>query len=96
MLRRGPLVPGLQPQAKAPVIDTQIAVRAAQNRLGRHRRDFVRHDPNVCRVAPQVTIAIQIDAAVEFSDLRDITLQANVGWRAAAPAALRELLAMSV
>ena len=78
LLRRSPLVPGLQPQAKAPVIDTQIPVRAAQNRLGLHRRDFLRHDPNVCRVAPQVTIAIEIDAAVEFSDLCNIALQAPV------------------
>ena len=56
------------------------AVRAAQNRLGLHRRDFLRHDPNVGRVAPLVPIAIEIDAPVEFSDLRDIALQANVGW----------------
>jgi hypothetical protein len=97
LLRCNPLVPGLQPQAKAPVIDTQIPVRAAQNRLGLHRRDFLRHDPNVGRVAPQVAIAIEIDAAVEFSHLRDVTLQANVGWLAAAAAAAahRELEAAS-
>ena len=82
-----PLVPSLQPQAETRIIDAQIPVRAAQNRLGLHRRDFLRHDPNVDRVAPQVTIAIEIDAAVEFSHLRDVTLQANVGSLAAAAAA---------
>ena len=75
-----PLVPSLQPQAETRIIDVQIPVRAAQNRLGLHRRDFLRHDPNVGRVAPLVPIAIEIDAPVEFSDLRDIALQANVGW----------------
>ena len=83
--RCSPLVPGLQSQAETRIIDVQMPVRAAQNRLGLHRRDFLRHDPNVDRVAPLVTIAIEIDAAVEFSDLRDIALQANVGWCAAAP-----------
>jgi len=88
-----PLVPSLQPQAETRIIDVQIPVRAAQNRLGLHRRDFLRHDPNIGRVAPQVPIAIEIDAAVDFSDLSDIALQANVGYRAAA--ALRELEAAS-
>ena len=86
-----PLVPSLQSQAETRIIDAQIPVRAAQNRLGLHRRDFLRHDPNVCRVAPQVTIAIEIDAAVEFSDLCDIALQANVGCLAAAAPPCREL-----
>ena len=81
-----PLVPSLQPQAETRIIDVQIPVRAAQNRLGLHRRDFLRHDPNVCRVAPLVPIAIEIDAAVEFSHLRDVTLEANVGSLAAAEA----------
>jgi len=49
-------------------------VRAALNRIGLHRRDFVRHDPNVRRVTPQVPIAIEIDAAVEFSHLSDVAL----------------------
>ena len=90
-MRCSPLVPSLQPQAETRIVDTQVSVRATQNRIGFHRRDFLRHDPDIDRVAPQVSIAIEIDAAVDFSDLRDIALQANVGCLAAAAPTCREL-----
>src|SRR4029078_12463047 len=75
------------------IVDAKIPVAAAHNCLGLHRRDSLRHDPNIGRVAPQGAIAIEIDAPVDFSDLSDIALQANVGYRTAA--ALRELEAAS-
>src|SRR4029077_18954640 len=94
-MRCSPLIPGLQSQAETRIIDTQIPVRAAPNRLRHDLGNLLRHDPNIGRVAPEVPIAIEIDAAVEFSHLRDVTLQANVGSlaAAAAAAALRELYA---
>jgi hypothetical protein len=79
-IRCSPLVPGLQPQSKSRIVNAQIPVRAAQNRLGFHRGDFLRHDPNKRRVAPEVPIAIEIDAAVEFSELGDIAFQTNIGF----------------
>ena len=45
----GPLVQGLQPQAEALIVDTQIPVRAARNRIGLHSRNFLRHHPDVGR-----------------------------------------------
>jgi hypothetical protein len=78
LLRCKPLIPGLQPQTKARIIDAQIAVRAAQNRIGLHSRNFLRHDPNVDCVARHIPISIEIDAVVEFSDLGDVPLQADV------------------
>ena len=67
-------------QAETRIIDTQIPIRAAPNRLRHDLGNLLRQDPNIGRVAPEVPIAIEIDAPVEFSDLRDIALQANVGW----------------
>src|SRR4029077_282424 len=96
-MRCSPLIPGLQSQAETRIIDTQIPVRAAPNRLRHDLGNLLRHDPNIGRVAPEVPIAIEIDAAVEFSHLRDVTLQANVGSLAgtAAAAAMPELEAAS-
>ena len=78
MLRRSPLVQGLQPHAEALIVDTQIPVHAARNRIGLHSRNFLRHHPDVGRIAPEVAETIEIDAVV-FSDLGDVPLQANVG-----------------
>ena len=39
----------------------------------------------------QTTLAIEINAVVDFSDLRDIALQASVGCLAAAAPTCREL-----
>ena len=90
LLRRSPLAQGLQPQAEALIVDTQIPVRAARNRIGLHSRNFLRHHPDVGRIAPEVAETIEIDPVV-FSDLGDVPLQANVGSpAAAAPTPLRE------
>ena len=69
LLRRSRLVPGLQPQTKARIIDAHVPVRPALNSLGHDRRDLLRHNPYIDRVVPKVPIAIKTDAVVDFSDL---------------------------
>jgi len=66
-------------QAKARVVDTQIAVRAAPHCVRRDSGNLLCHHPDVQLVAPKVSITIKREPVLETANGNDVALETHVG-----------------
>jgi hypothetical protein len=83
-----PLVPGLQPQAETRIVDAQIPVRVALNRLGHDLGDLLRHDPDMDRVS----VAENAHAVPDVASARTRRRRRRTGGSSVAPATAMILL----
>jgi hypothetical protein len=65
-------------QAEATVVDAEISIEAVNDGIGMHQGNLLRHHPDIDRIVPQVSIAIQPEPVVESSDQSGVTLEASV------------------
>ena len=74
-----PLAPALQPQAKLLVIDTQIAVTAADDGLRHHRFHLLRHHAHIYLIAAVVAETVEAESVSEPAEQDNVVLEPNVG-----------------
>src|SRR6185436_12637061 len=85
--RGPPLVIALELEPEFLVADAEVAVGAAQDRIGHHRLHLLRHHTDIRLVAAIVGKAIEAKAVVEHADQCDVVLEMDIGAPAAATAA---------
>ena len=88
--RHGPLPVGFKWQSKHVIGNAQIPVSAARHRFWNDRLHFLRHDPDICRMAAVVDEAIVAEAVAEPPEQNNIVLEPEVG---ASPAATASAMA---
>src|SRR6185503_3691890 len=82
-----PIPVALEFDAELLVIDPEIAIASARDRLGPCRLHFLRDDADIGLVAAEIAEAVIAEAALEMTEQDDIVLQRDVGTPAAASAA---------
>jgi hypothetical protein len=73
------LVVGFERHAEFPVVDSQVAVAAAHDRIGPDRLHFLRHNTNIGLVAAVVREAVEAETVVETAKQNDVVLEPDVG-----------------
>jgi hypothetical protein len=72
-----PLLPGEQAKPKASVVHPQVTVGAGDDDIGNDLGDLLRHHANVKLVAPEMTIAVEVEAILKPPDRHDVALKAR-------------------
>ena len=78
MAGRHPCVPALHAQARPFIIHPQIAVAAADDGLGHHRLDFMRHHADIGFAAAIVAEPVKAETVIETGEHDDVVLQAEL------------------
>src|SRR5689334_13916499 len=79
-----PVDVGLEFHAELVVVNAQIAVAAARDRLWHHGLHLLRHHADKGLVAAEIAEAIEAEAVIEMAEQHDVVLQRDVGAPAAA------------
>ena len=88
---RHPLVPSYELKPEPVVVDTQVSVAAARDRVRYDFRNFLRHHADIGSVViPLVAEPVDADAIVEPGECDNVRLQADIGATAATAGCARD------
>jgi hypothetical protein len=70
--------PGEQSHAEAGVVDPQEPIGSARDRFGNNRRNFLRDNPDVDLVVPNITVTVETDVIGRTINQNDVPFETYV------------------